>query len=127
MKAGLSPVPVDIEPDLNVSVDCLERASSERTHAVIAVHAYGCPCEIEKIEALCRNKGIPDRRCGQFDGVGAGRRRAFGGFGDAGIISFATSKTLVTGCYEAGGLVVWNNPDLAGAAQVQWKELPEPS
>ncbi len=128
VKAGLSPVPVDIEPDLNVSVDCLERAISERTHAVIAVHAYGCPCEIEKIEALCRNKGIfliDD--AANLIGVRASRRRAFGGFGDAGIISFATSKTLVTGCYEAGGLVVWNNPDLAGAAQVQWEELPDPS
>jgi len=53
--AGLEPVFVDIRPsDLNLDPDMIEAAITSRTSAILAVHVYGNPCDVEAIEAIAK-------------------------------------------------------------------------
>ena len=121
---GLKPVPVDVAQDLNLDVDAVEPSLSDRTLAVIAVHMYGCPADIARLERLCRDRRIflvDDAAAVQGIAV-AGRQ--LGAFGDAGLLSFTTSKTLVAGKRNAGGALLVNDPDLEALVDRRWERLP---
>lgn len=122
---GLVPVPADIGPDLNVGVAQAAAAIGDRTLAVIAVHIYGCPAPVAELEKFCRDRGIfliDDAAC--LVGVAADEGRMLGGFGDAGVISFTASKSIVAGGFNAGGLLLVNNPELLPAIRQAWETLP---
>lgn len=107
---GLEPWPVAVGTDLNL--DPKRLTFDEHTLAVVAVHMYGCPARIGDIERQCRQAGvflIDD--AAQVVGVRSDGRM-LGTFGDAGVVSFAQSKTVVTGIRGSGGLLLINNPDL---------------
>lgn len=105
-KLGLQPVSVDVNDELNLDINQLEEAISASTLAVIAPHMYACPAQIEKIEQLCNAADvflIDD--AAQVAGVSY-QGRMLGCFGDAGILSFAQSKTIVTGIRGSGGALI---------------------
>lgn len=107
---GLDPCPVAVGADLNLDPDRLTFDAD--VLAVVAAHMYGCPARIGEIERRCRTAGvflIDD--AAQVVGVRS-EGRMLGSFGDAGIVSFAQSKTIVTGIRGSGGLLLINNPDL---------------
>jgi dTDP-4-amino-4,6-dideoxygalactose transaminase len=124
--AGLAVVPVPIGADLNLTAAALAGAIGEHTLAVIAPHMFGCPADIGAIERLCRERGVflvDD--AAQVAGV-SHEGRLLGTFGDIGIISFAQSKTVVTGVRGSGGVLLVNNPAFDGAAADAAQHLAPP-
>ncbi len=109
---GAVPVFVDIDPDtFNIDVATIERAITDRTKAIIPVHLYGQPADMDEIMKIAKKNGfkvIED--CAQSIGS-EWRGKKTGTFGDAGCFSFFPSKNL--GCYGDGGMVITDDADLA--------------
>jgi dTDP-4-amino-4,6-dideoxygalactose transaminase len=109
---GAKPVFVDINSStFNINVDLIEGKITEKTKAILPVHLYGQPCEMDKISDLAKKynlKIIED--CAQA--VGAEYRGLkVGSIGDVGCFSFFPTKNL--GCFGDGGMVVTNNEEIA--------------
>lgn len=106
--------PIPVEPDektYNINPLCIEAAITERTKAIIAVHLYGQPAEmdaISKIAARCNLRVIED--AAQAHGARYKKRRV-GSLGDAAGYSFYPAKNL--GAFGDGGAVTTNDADLA--------------
>ena len=107
-----TPVFVDIEPQrLNLDPNRIEEAITARTKAIIVVHTFGCPADIEEILAIARKHHlyVIEDAC---EALGAGYKgRKVGGLGDAGVFGFYPNKQITTG---EGGVVVTQNEKLAG-------------
>lgn len=100
----LEPVFVDIDPaSLNVSPEKIEAAITSRTCAILAVHCYGNPCDVEAIEAIARRHGLKV----VYDAAHAFGVRYDGqsilNFGDLSILSFHATKVFNT--FEGGAIV----------------------
>jgi dTDP-4-amino-4,6-dideoxygalactose transaminase len=116
--AGAAPMLVDIDPqtytiDPAKLEDAIKaaKAAGARPRAVIAVHLYGHPCDLEAISAVCRRHDlylIED--CAQAHGATIDGRRA-GSLGDIASFSFYPTKNL--GAFGDGGAVVTNDEALA--------------
>lgn len=112
-RCGLSVRFADVDATLNVTEAAVVGCLSPRTLTVLAVHMYGKPAPIQALEVVCAAHGIPMiDDAAQVVGVTIGAR-PLGSFGDAGLVSFAQSKTIVTGLSGAGGLLI---------ASDAWKE-----
>ncbi|MDK2846827.1 MAG: UDP-N-acetyl-3-dehydro-alpha-D-glucosamine 3-aminotransferase [Desulfuromonadales bacterium] len=109
---GATPVFVDIDPaTFNIDVAKIENAISERTRAVIPVHLFGQPAELQALEALCRKHDLRMvEDCAQSFGADY-QGRMTGAWGDLGCFSFFPSKNL--GCYGDGGMIVTDDEQLA--------------
>lgn len=111
-QAGARPVFVDIDADtFTLDAGRLEEKITERTRALLPIHLYGQPADMEAIDAVARRhrlKVIEDA-C-QAHGARLGGRVA-GSLGDAAAFSFYPTKN-VGGCGE-GGMVTTGDPDLA--------------
>lgn len=109
---GATPVFVDIdEKTFNITVDTIEKAITEKTKAIMPVHLFGQPTDLNKIKLLCEKynlKLIED--CAQSFGASIQGKQT-GSFGDASGFSFFPSKNL--GAFGDGGLVVTNSDDTA--------------
>jgi dTDP-4-amino-4,6-dideoxygalactose transaminase len=109
---GATPVFVDVSPDdFNVDVQCIEQAVNERTKAVVPVHLYGQPADMDGVMNVARRHGLKvvEDAC-QAHGASLGEKRV-GSIGDAGCFSFYPGKNL--GAYGDGGAVVTDDPELA--------------
>ncbi len=109
---GATPVFVDADPvDYNIDVNLIERAVTPRTKAIIPVHLYGQPADMNAILAIAQkyNLKVVEDAC-QAHGAMYGNRRV-GSLGDAACFSFYPGKNL--GAYGDGGSVVTNDPALA--------------
>lgn len=109
---GATPVPVEVDPEtMNIAADAIERAITEKTRAVMAVHLYGQPCDMEKIRAIAnRYKLIIIEDAAQAHGaLYAGKR--VGSLGDAAAFSFYPAKNL--GALGDGGAVLTDDDLLA--------------
>jgi dTDP-4-amino-4,6-dideoxygalactose transaminase len=112
--AGAEPVLVDIEPG-GSAMDAAELARTFEAvpgiRAVIPVHLYGQPADIETITALTRRHGarvVED--CAQCHGATLGGRMT-GSFGDIACFSLYPTKNL--GAFGDGGVVATADPALA--------------
>lgn len=109
--AGARPVFVDSDEDTwNVSIDSVEKAIGPETKAIVAVHIFGNPADVEGLERIAKERNLKLI----FDaahafGAALGSRRV-GSFGDAEIFSLSPTK-LLTG--SEGGLIATNNASLA--------------
>lgn len=105
---GLVPKFVDIDPEtLNMDPDLIESAITEKTVAIMPVHVFGNPCDVEKIDAIARRhnlKVIYD--AAHAVGVNLGPRSIFS-YGDASSTSFHATKLLNT---SEGGAVFTSDP-----------------
>jgi dTDP-4-amino-4,6-dideoxygalactose transaminase len=111
-RAGARAVFADVEEDtLNLNPEAAERALTKRTRALLPVHLYGHPAEIESLGALARSAGIPlvEDAC-QAHGARY-RDRKIGSFGAASALSFYPTKNL--GALGDGGAMLTNDPRLA--------------
>jgi dTDP-4-amino-4,6-dideoxygalactose transaminase len=105
---GARPVFVDIDPrTFNIDPNQIEAAITPRTRAILAVHLYGQPCDMDSIMEIARRRGLlVVEDCAQALGA-TYRGRKVGTFGAAGCLSFFPSKNL--GCFGDGGMVVTND------------------
>jgi dTDP-4-amino-4,6-dideoxygalactose transaminase len=110
--AGAIPVLVDVDPYYyTLSPEAIEQAVTERTRAVIAVHLYGQPADMNKILTIAKRhklKVIED--CAQAHGAIYEDKRV-GSIGDIGCFSFYPTKNL--GALGDGGAVVTSDDVIA--------------
>lgn len=109
---GATPVYVDIKPDtLNIDADLIEAAITDKTRAILPVHLFGQPADMNKIMAIAEKHNLlVIEDCAQSYGARIGET-ATGGIGLAGCHSFFPSKNL--GCYGDGGMVTTNDDAIA--------------
>lgn len=108
---GARPVLVDVGfDDWNIDLEDLASKVTAKTKAIIVVHLYGVPCDIERICSYAKAKGIlVIEDCAEAIGAKVNGRQV-GTFGDFGCFSFFANKIITTG---EGGLVCTNNSLLA--------------
>ncbi|WP_406237173.1 DegT/DnrJ/EryC1/StrS family aminotransferase [Acetobacter orientalis] len=108
IQTGATPVYVDsLSSTLQVDPAAIIAAITPRTKAVMAVHLYGHPCDMDAIVEICREHNlllIEDCAEG-FGSLWKGRH--VGTFGDAATFSFFGNKTITTG---EGGMVLARDP-----------------
>ena len=109
---GAVPTFVDIDPNTyNMDPRKLEEAIGPRTKAIMPVHLYGQPADMDPILAVARKYNLfVIEDAAQAHGALYKGRRA-GVLGDVGCFSFYPSKNL--GAFGDGGMVVTNNPETA--------------
>ncbi len=114
--AGANPVFVDTEPGYyTMDPACLEAAVTSRCKAVVVVHLFGQPAEMDAILPIARRHGLTViEDCAQAHGARYNGRRV-GSIGDAGCFSFYPTKNLAA--IGDGGAVVTNRDDVAGRAR----------
>lgn len=100
-----SPIFVDIEPDtFCIDVDKIEAAISDKTRAIMAVHVFGYPCDVEKIDAIAKKHNLKVI----YDGAHAFGAQYNGksllSYGDITTCSFHATKLFHT--IEGGALIV---------------------
>lgn len=112
---NLAPVFVDIDPKTyNLDPHEIERHLTQRTRAIMPVHLYGQPCDMDRILEISRRHGLKvvEDSCEcmftNFDG------RPVGSLGDLGCFSTYVAHILTTG---VGGLITTNNEDYAVACR----------
>jgi len=110
--AGARPVFVDIDPlTYNIDPAEIEAAITERTRAIIPVHLYGQPADMDPILEIAQRHGLRviEDAAQAHDAEYKGRR--VGTLGDVACFSFYPGKNL--GAYGDAGAVVTNDPQIA--------------
>lgn len=110
--AGATPVPVDVDPTTcNIDPSAVEAAITPKTKAIIAVHLYGCPADIDSLRAIAGRRGLKlIEDAAQAHGARYKEKRV-GSLGDAAAFSFYPGKNL--GAFGDGGAVTTNDSELA--------------
>src|SRR5215216_756542 len=105
---GATPVFVDIDPvRRTLNPDKLEAAITSRTKAIIPVHLYGMPAEMDRIMAIADRHGLPViEDAAQAHGAKY-RNKRVGQFGRIACFSFYPTKNL--GAYGEGGALITND------------------
>lgn len=115
--AGATPVPVEPETTTyNINPREIEAAITQKTKAIMPVHLYGMPAEMDEINKIARKynlKVIED--AAQAHGARYKNRRA-GNLGDAAGFSFYPGKNL--GAFGDAGAIVTNDEELADEIKV---------
>lgn len=108
---GATPVPVDSEANTwNLDLELVEKLVTPRTKAIIPVHLFGHPVDMDRLMEIARRyKLIVIEDCAESHGATC-RGKMTGGFGDMGCFSFYANKVITTG---EGGMVVTSDDRLA--------------
>jgi len=111
---GATPILIDVEPDSwNIDVKKLEKLITPKTKAIMPVHLYGSPCDMEAIMNLAKKYNLlVIEDCAESLGSYY-KGKPLGIFGDVATFSFYGNKTITTG---EGGMVVFKNPVVAERA-----------
>lgn len=109
--AGATPVPVEPEDtSYNIDPGQIEKSISERTKAILAVHLYGHPSDMDRIKKIAGKYGLKIiEDAAQAHGARYKGRRV-GGLGDAAGFSFYPGKNL--GALGDGGAIVTSDAEL---------------
>lgn len=109
---GAKPVFVDVSlDDFNIDVNKIEEAITERTKAIMPVHIFGTPADMDKINEIAKkyNLYVIEDAC---QAIGAKYRdKMVGELGDVACFSFFPTKNL--GTYGDGGLITTNSDEIA--------------
>lgn len=116
LASGAKPVFADIDRNtLCIDPATIERRVTSRTKAVIPVHLYGHPADMDAIRDLARPLGLKViEDAAEAHGAAIGGRRV-GSLGDCGIFSFYANKILTTG---EGGMITTNDPVIAARSRL---------
>lgn len=107
---GARPVFVDIDPrTFHINPEKIEAAITSRTRAIMPVHLYGLPCDMEPIVEIAEKYGLAiiEDACQAHGAEYKGRR--VGSFG-TGVFSFYPTKNITSG---EGGMITTNDPVIA--------------
>ncbi|HEV2417122.1 MAG TPA: DegT/DnrJ/EryC1/StrS family aminotransferase [Terriglobia bacterium] len=113
---GARPVFVDIDPrTANIDPDLIAQAITPRTKAILPVHLYGRPADLDPIMAIAQRHGLPviEDACQAHGAIYKSRR--VGSVGLASAFSFYPGKNL--GAYGEGGALTTNDDQLAHLAR----------
>lgn len=108
---GATPVLVDIEKDTyNLDPKKLKAAITKNTKAILPVHIYGQPANMDEINALAKQHGLKviEDACQAHGATYKGKK--VGSLGDIACFSFYPTKSL--GAFGDGGMVVTNDQDV---------------
>lgn len=108
---GGKPVFVDIDPDtLNIDARRIEDAITKDTKAILPVHVFGQPCEMDAIMEIAEehNLSVIEDACEAIGAEYNGRKA--GTFGDASVFAFYPNKQMTTG---EGAMIVTDDDELA--------------
>ncbi len=107
---GATPVLADINQDLNISIDSIEKSLTKKTKAILPVHFAGKPCDMISIGKIARKNGITIiEDCAHAIGAKF-KGKHVGTFGSAGCFSFYPTKNITT---IEGGMVITNSKNIA--------------
>lgn len=113
---GAKPVLVDSDPyTWNIDVNRIEEKITEKTKAIMVVHTYGHPVDMNPILKLAEDRGLyviedaAEAHGAEYKG------KRVGALGDVGCFSFYANKIITTG---EGGMIVTNNEELAEKARL---------
>ncbi len=106
------PIPVDVEPDtFNINPNLVEKAITKKTKAIIAVHLYGQPAEIDALKIIAKKYNIKlIEDAAQAHGA-TYKGKTVGSLGDAAAFSFYPGKNL--GAFGDAGAITTNDDELA--------------
>ncbi|MFH1777339.1 MAG: DegT/DnrJ/EryC1/StrS family aminotransferase [Candidatus Omnitrophota bacterium] len=110
-RVGARPVFCDIdEKTYNIDAQEISSKINGRVKAIIPVHLYGLPCQMDEILKVAKTNNLKIiEDCAQSFGSEYAGKKA-GSFGECGCLSFFPAKTL--GCYGDGGMVVTDDEAL---------------
>lgn len=112
--AGANPVFADIGEDYNIDADATQDAITSKTKALLPVHLYGLPCDMQALTDIAEDKGLTliEDACqahgAQYDG------KKVGGFG-TGCFSFYPTKNMTT---SEGGIITTDDDAVAEQARL---------
>lgn len=108
---GAKPVPIDIEPDtLNLDPSLLESKITPRTKAILVVHLFGHPVDMDPVNKVAKKHGlVVIEDCAEAHGA-LYKGKKTGSLGKAGCFSFYANKIITTG---EGGMVTTDDGALA--------------
>jgi perosamine synthetase len=111
VRCGATPVLVDAEPDTwNMDVSAVAAAITPQTKAIMAVHIYGLPVDMEPLLALAKEHNLAVIE-DAAEALGQSYlKRACGSLGDISILSFYPNKHVTTG---EGGMILTDSEELA--------------
>ena len=115
LRSGATPVFVDSLPDTwNLNPDSVREAITSRTKAIIVVHLYGLPADIDVVRQIADQNSIPivedsaEAHGQHLEG------KPLGSWGEISTFSFYSNKLITTG---EGGMVLTDNDEYAGRAR----------
>ena len=111
MFEGGKPVFVDIDPDtLNLDAERIEAAITKNTKAILPVHVFGQPCEMDAIMDIAEDHdlAVVEDACEAIGAEYNGQKA--GTFGDASVFAFYPNKQMTTG---EGAMIVTDDDDIA--------------
>ena len=107
VNSGAIPKLVDVNQDSLIDINLIEKTITKRTRAIIPVHLYGKPCQMDKLVRLSKRYNIHlIEDCAQAQGAKF-KNKFVGTFGSMGCFSFYPTKIL--GGYGDGGFILTNN------------------
>lgn len=111
VRAGAVPVLVDCETDTwNIDASQIEKCITRRTKAIMVVHIFGLPVDMDPIQALANKHGLQIiEDAAEMHGQ-TYKGQVCGSFGDISIFSFYPNKHITTG---EGGMIVTDDQFLA--------------
>lgn len=111
LQNNLKPVFVDVDPKLyTIDPAKLKSAITKRTRAIIPVHLFGLPCEMDEILAIARQKKIKVIEDVCESGFVSYKGKPVGSFGDIACFSTYQAHILTTG---VGGFALTDDPKMA--------------
>ncbi len=116
VNVGATPVFADVDRTTgNISPQKIEEAITERTKAVIPVHLYGMPCDMDRIMDISRkyNLKVVEDAAHAFGSIYKGKK--IGTIGDITSFSFYVTKNITT---AEGGILTTGDEELATKAQI---------
>ncbi len=109
---GAKPIFVDInERTYNIDSLLIEKAITQKTKAIIPVHLYGLPADMDPILKIAKKNKLKVLEDSAQAHGSEYKGKRIGSFGKAAIFSFFPAKVL--GCYGDGGMIVTDNKKMA--------------
>ena len=111
VRAGAVPVLVDVDPvTWNMQPETIERRITSRTKAIMAVHIYGLPVDMDAVLKIAEKYGLYVIEDAAEELGQSCRGRRVGGFGTVSTLSFYPNKHVTTG---EGGMILTDDAKMA--------------
>lgn len=115
-EVGATPVFVDSDSFFGIDPSKIENVISKKTKAIMVVHLYGSPCDMDSIMDISKKYGVKViEDCAQSHGALYKNKKA-GTFGDVACFSFYPMKPI--GAFGDGGAITTNNDEVANQVRM---------